>query len=166
MPDRTVLGPLTTTFTYPSSCSVVVKDCLTCERGYQAQTCGTNPSNGQGVQDDPDCWPERSNNDLTTGFAFNGWGIYSPGIHCPDGYTTACAATAGIDGGFPFQYSLEKSETAIGCCPRYATSPSRDCRPLRSSPCFLHPLTVNPSQRLPLPICARYRRGTDLLPGR
>lgn len=117
MGDRTILGPLTTAFVYPSSCSVVVKDCVTCSKGYQGQTCGTNTFNTQGVQDDPSCWPPRTDDSLVTDVALNGWGIYSPGISCPDGYSTACAATQGADGGFPFQFSLEKSETAVGCCP-------------------------------------------------
>jgi len=117
MGDRSILGPLTTTFVYPSSCSVVVKDCVTCDKGYQAQTCGTNGFNTQGVQDDPGCWPPRSPDIAVTEVALLGWGIYTPGIICPDGYTTACAATEGVDGGFPFQFSLEKSETAVGCCP-------------------------------------------------
>lgn len=114
---RTILGPLTTTFTYPSSCSVAVEECSGCSSGWQAQTCSNNGFNGQGVQDNPECWPPRSNAHISTGVAFNGWGFYSPGLYCPEGYATACSATAGVDGGFTFQYPLEASETAIGCCP-------------------------------------------------
>ncbi|KAB8254205.1 hypothetical protein BDV32DRAFT_132787 [Aspergillus pseudonomiae] len=117
---RTNLGPLTTTFTYPESCTVAVGACLTCTQGWQAQTCSNNAFNHQGVQDDVECWPPRANPSLTTGVALNGWGFYSPGIHCPAGMVTACSATGGSNDGFKFQYSLNDGETAVGCCPRYA----------------------------------------------
>ncbi|GMG27618.1 unnamed protein product [Aspergillus oryzae] len=114
---RTNLGPLTTTFTYPESCTVAVGACPTCTQGWQAQTCSNNAFNHQGVQDDVECWPPRANPTLATGVALNGWGFYSPGIHCPAGMVTACSATGGSNGGFQFQYSLNDGETAVGCCP-------------------------------------------------
>ncbi|KAI1127277.1 hypothetical protein F5Y10DRAFT_293065 [Nemania abortiva] len=114
---RTNLGPLTTLFTYPAHCTVAIEDCSTCDVFWQAQTCSDNSFNAQGVQDDPQCWPARQNLDLSTGVALNGWGFYSPGISCPSGYATSCVATGTVDGGFPFQFPLLDSETAVGCCP-------------------------------------------------
>ncbi|KAH8901964.1 hypothetical protein BR93DRAFT_973053 [Coniochaeta sp. PMI_546] len=114
---RTNLGPFTTPFTYPASCSVVVQDCSTCNLGWQGQSCGNNQFNTQGVQDNLDCWPPRDAENLSTGVAVMGWGFYSPGLDCPIGYATACASTAGTDGGFPFQFSMLPHETAVGCCP-------------------------------------------------
>ncbi|KAF7551818.1 hypothetical protein G7Z17_g4745 [Cylindrodendrum hubeiense] len=116
-PGRTNLGPLTTEFTYPASCTVVVKNCETCDGGWQAQTCSDNTSNSQGVQDNVDCWPDRDDPQLPTGVAVNGWGFYSPGISCPVGYSTACVATGSKDGGWPFQFVVLQGETAVGCCP-------------------------------------------------
>ncbi|KAB5586246.1 hypothetical protein GE09DRAFT_58134 [Coniochaeta sp. 2T2.1] len=113
---RTNLGPLTTPFTYPASCNVVVQQCSTCTFGWQGQSCGTNSFNTQGVQDNLDCWPPRSN-DVSSGVAVNGWGFYSPGVECPIGYTSACSSTAGVEGGFAFQFSMLPRETAVGCCP-------------------------------------------------
>ncbi|KAI1260706.1 hypothetical protein F5Y18DRAFT_432067 [Xylariaceae sp. FL1019] len=114
---RTNLGPLTEAFTYPSSCTVAVQQCSYCDVFWQGQTCGDNPNNYQGVQDNADCWPPRSNHGLMTDVAFNGWGYYSPGLACPTGYETSCIGTASVDGGFSFQFPLTKGETAVGCCP-------------------------------------------------
>ncbi|KAI0903402.1 hypothetical protein F4823DRAFT_283286 [Ustulina deusta] len=115
--SRTNLGPLTTPFSYPAHCAVAVGDCNSCTVFWQAQTCSDNSFNTQGVQDDPQCWPERRNSNLSTGVAVNGWGFYSPGILCPSGYATSCVATGTADGGFPFQFPLLDAETAVGCCP-------------------------------------------------
>ncbi|ETS80911.1 hypothetical protein PFICI_08440 [Pestalotiopsis fici W106-1] len=46
-----------------------------------------------------------------------GWGFYSPGIACPQGYTTAAMATAGGSTGWGLEYSLTDGETAAACCP-------------------------------------------------
>ncbi|KAH6652174.1 hypothetical protein BKA67DRAFT_660936 [Truncatella angustata] len=117
-PTRRNLGPLTTTFTAPSYCNniVVYGSCSTCDYGWQAQTC----ANGGAVPvDDSSCWPARTSDppSITGGPAFHGWGFYSPGVMCPNGYTSACASTVGQDDGFSFQFRLTSSETAIGCCP-------------------------------------------------
>lgn len=119
---RTNLGPLTTTFTYPSSCASVVQQCATCDYAWQAQTCSDNSANTMGIQDNANCWPPRSNLSVATPVALVGWGFYSPGLICPTGYHTACSATGSIGGGFGFMYSPAPSETAIGCCPGYALS--------------------------------------------
>ncbi|KAH6880377.1 hypothetical protein B0T10DRAFT_412231 [Thelonectria olida] len=114
---RTNLGPLTTEYKYPASCQIAVQSCDGCDVGWQAQTCSDNGSNAQGVQDNPECWPERANPSLTTKVALNGWGYYSPGLSCPEGYHSACSATGTGAAGFSFQFPLLKSETAVGCCP-------------------------------------------------
>ncbi len=118
MPTRSNLGPLTTAFTYPASCTLNVVGCITCGLAWQAQTCSDNPANTQGVEDNPDCWPPRAaDNGLATVAALNGWGFYSPAFRCPVGYTTACSATGTAANGFAFQFPILDSETAIGCCP-------------------------------------------------
>ncbi|CAK7219553.1 hypothetical protein SCUCBS95973_003854 [Sporothrix curviconia] len=117
---RTNLGPLTTPFTYPASCTVNIIQCSYCLVAWQAQTCSNNPSNAQGVQDNADCWPPRAttgSTSISTGVALNGWGIYSPGLSCPVGYNTACSATGTTVGGFQFQFPISSYETAVGCCP-------------------------------------------------
>ncbi|OAA57550.1 hypothetical protein SPI_07209 [Niveomyces insectorum RCEF 264] len=115
--SRTNLGPLTTPFTYPASCTVNVLQCSTCNVAWQGQVCSDNPNNDQGVEDNPDCWPARSNPDVTTAVAFGGWGYYSPGLECPVGYATACTATGSATAGFVFEYVPLASETVVGCCP-------------------------------------------------
>lgn len=153
---RTNLGPLTTPFTYPSSCGVVVQACSTCSYGWQGQTCSDNSFNTLGVQDDLECWPPRSTPDSTNLVAVNGWGFYSPGIECPVGYATACAATGGVDGGFGFQFSILPSETVVGCCPSYVSS-------LCSFSLTRRLLTRVSQQRFCLQVYPRNRQGADLL---
>ncbi|CAK7211668.1 hypothetical protein SBRCBS47491_001202 [Sporothrix bragantina] len=117
---RTNLGPLTTPFTYPASCTLNVIQCSYCLVAWQAQTCSNNPNNAAGVQDNAACWPPRAttgSNSISTGVALNGWGIYSPGLSCPVGYNTACSATGTTVGGFQFQFAISAQETAVGCCP-------------------------------------------------
>ncbi len=116
---RTNLGPLTTAFSYPPSCTVNVQQCTSCDLGWQGQTCGSHGFNTQGVEDNIDCWPPRDNANISTGVAFNGLGFYSPGISCPGGYQTARQATGSVSGGFTAQFSLLRSETAVGCCPTF-----------------------------------------------
>jgi len=116
---RSNIGPLTTAFTYPSSCAIAVLDCQTCSDAWQAQACSTNAFNSQGVQDNPACWPPQSNDEYLTDKAFNGGGFYSPGVSCPTGYSAACSATYGGITEYSFQFPLVSSETAVGCCPRY-----------------------------------------------
>ncbi|RSM02880.1 hypothetical protein CEP52_007729 [Fusarium oligoseptatum] len=114
---RTNLGPLTTKFTYPAKCSATALACTDCDVGWQAQSCGTlNKANTQGLQDDTDCWPPRETS-RTAPYALNGWGYYSPGLECPDGYEPACSATGSMTGDFNFQFSVLDHETVIGCCP-------------------------------------------------
>lgn len=132
---RANLGPLTTSFTYPASCSIAVLECPTCSSAWQAQTCSNNGNNGQGIQDNSECWPKATAQDAFTGLAFNGAGFYSPAISCPAGYSAACSATYGGSSGYSFQFSLVEQETAIGCCPRFVS-------PQKSPGGFIHQLYI------------------------
>ena len=122
---RLVLGPLTTTFTPPQSCSslfqplgnnavpsgglpVVAIQGATCSAGKPttvnipgAPLTPTLPSTlpsevhqahtSEFLVDDADCWPKVAQNATTPPIDFLGWGLYSPGLLCPSGYTTACS---------------------------------------------------------------------------
>lgn len=135
LPTRSVIGPLTTTFTRPSSCSSLFSGFSTLTgsfEAYQAQSCIDPVSIEYGYEEytnigaapygiDAHCWPSGPGNTP-------GGGPYSPGLFCPDGYTTACSAALSEGGSqpsfaegssFPFQFSLLPGETAAGCCPRY-----------------------------------------------
>ena len=135
---RTVLGSLTTTFTPSPSCFSLYQPLDA--RGLfatvplptvalQAVTCVSDEFLTSDMVDDVKCWPPST---VThTDALYNGWGLYSPGLLCPNGYTTACTALAGnkkataasISGDdFQFQFPLLPSETAAGCCPRYVDS--------------------------------------------
>ncbi|KAH8656878.1 hypothetical protein BGZ61DRAFT_510710 [Ilyonectria robusta] len=82
---RTNLGPLTTPFTYPESCKVIVQGCSACYWGWQGQTYSVKQTNKE----------------------LRGWGYYSPGISCPAGYEKRCSATGTADvSGFTFQFPL------------------------------------------------------------
>ncbi|KAI0864739.1 hypothetical protein F4860DRAFT_379543 [Xylaria cubensis] len=117
---RTNLGPLTTaTWTY--TCTEVIQGCGNCDEGWAAQTCISGV-----VTDNKQCWPPTAANVPPTSGALIGWGVYSPGIVCPGGYTSAAAATHGGTSDFDFQYPLTAGETAIGCCPKGGFSPILD----------------------------------------
>jgi hypothetical protein len=87
--------------------------CATCNTGYQGQTCNV----ASNAHDWTDCWPPRATSMVDPGVMM-GWGFYSPGIACPQGYTTAAMATAGGSTGWGLEYSLTDGETAAACCPR------------------------------------------------
>ncbi|KAJ9150231.1 hypothetical protein NKR23_g3717 [Pleurostoma richardsiae] len=110
---RTLLGPLTTTWTPPAVCSYAMALCATCTTVWQAQTC--NPSSK--AHDWTDCWPPRWSSVTTDPGVMMGWGLYSPAYACPAGYTTAASATAGGSSGWDVEYSMETGETALACCP-------------------------------------------------
>ncbi|KAK3339051.1 hypothetical protein B0H65DRAFT_433093 [Neurospora tetraspora] len=101
--DRVNLGPLTTVFTAPAACSTAIF--ADNKLGWRGQLC---VDDGQSITDNTDCWPGTQR------------GFYSPGLFCPEGYTSACTASA-VDGvtstGWKAQYPLQDGETAIGCCP-------------------------------------------------
>lgn len=112
------MGPLTTTWTPPPACSVVVAACSTCTKGWAAQSCPRDSL----VTDDPSCWPPRTSGAYTppTGTPLFAWGIYTPGIVCPQGYSAACSYDgAAQTGDFQFDFSPRETEAATGCCPTY-----------------------------------------------
>ncbi|KAK0726512.1 hypothetical protein B0T21DRAFT_336883 [Apiosordaria backusii] len=108
--QRKVLGDLTTTFTPPPSCQTpaAVSNFNIVWRG---QTCAPTA-----MQDNPDCWPPRTAGAPKANSAFYGWGFYSPGLECPQGYTSACTASA-TSQGWRVQFKMEPEETFVGCCP-------------------------------------------------
>ncbi|KAJ4391118.1 hypothetical protein N0V93_004733 [Gnomoniopsis smithogilvyi] len=124
---RTILGPLLTTFTPPSTCTEVMLD-LTADssEGWLAQSCSSDVMN-----DDASCWPSATSG-VTTSTNLWGFGIYSPGTVCPTGYVTACSATSGVEGGFDFQFPLESrsgivsgiTSTVVQTCTSSATGGS------------------------------------------
>ncbi|KAK4072707.1 uncharacterized protein Triagg1_5752 [Trichoderma aggressivum f. europaeum] len=104
----TLLGPLTTTWTMPETCSIYLQ-------GFRGQSC--NSESGGRVQDNTECWPPAKSGIASPSWPFVGWGFYSPGIACPAGYTTACTAVYGQRAQWSIQFTLVSSETAVGCCP-------------------------------------------------
>jgi hypothetical protein len=111
--EGTLLGPMTTAWSPPASCSVHVVNCATCLDGYQAQHC----VNGGTAQDYTGCWPPATRQAGSPKYPYLGWGFYSPGVACPTGYTAACTAEYGKRADWPIQFVLVAGETAIGCCP-------------------------------------------------
>ncbi|KAH8887828.1 hypothetical protein GQ53DRAFT_270648 [Thozetella sp. PMI_491] len=111
---RTLLGPLTTTWTAPPLCSYAMAVCDTCTSVWYGQTCNPQVT----ARDFTDCWPPRSGEQASVDpGVMMGWGFYSPGIACPAGYTTVAMATFGGSSGWPIEYSLTDGETAAACCP-------------------------------------------------
>jgi hypothetical protein len=114
--SSTVLGPLTTTFTPSPACTVAVAACSTCNSGWRAQSCYS----ANVMSDDRSCWPPRSAGAYERPVPVMGWGVYSPGLVCPSGYSTACSWDGAKEtGDFEFLFKPDASETAIGCCPTY-----------------------------------------------
>ena len=111
----TNLGPLTTTFTPPAGCAVAVgagglegrKDVA-----ILAQSCAHDKP-----VDAATCWPSASK---IFEQSTPPQGYYSPGLHCPIGYWSACSVIGVSTGSadFPVQLRLNNGETAVGCCPR------------------------------------------------
>ena len=126
--SRTILGPLTTTFTPPPSCSIIYSQSVflsSWSPNFQrGAVCTAIPANGDaGVYFDPSCYPSATapTQDVMAGFP------YSPGFICPAGYSTACMAAKLSNGlpstipqgtSFDFPVSLRAAETAVGFCPR------------------------------------------------
>ncbi|KAL6696542.1 hypothetical protein J3F84DRAFT_299931 [Trichoderma pleuroticola] len=105
----TLLGPLTTTWTMPETCSIYLQ-------GFRGQSCNSMSGGGR-VQDNTACWPPVKPGIASPAWPFSGWGFYSPGVACPAGYTTACTAVYGQRAQWDIQFALVSSETAVGCCP-------------------------------------------------
>ncbi|KAK4188257.1 hypothetical protein QBC35DRAFT_383047 [Podospora australis] len=109
---REILGPLTTVWVPPASCTVAIGQCEGCDVAWLGQTC--DPST---VKDNASCWPPTTEGAKPTQSAFYGWGFYSPGLECPSGHTSACSATHNGVSGWKVQFEMEAQETFVGCCP-------------------------------------------------
>ncbi|KAK3949234.1 hypothetical protein QBC32DRAFT_349688 [Pseudoneurospora amorphoporcata] len=114
---RSVLGPLTTTFTPPPECT----QCYELAGGEKrGNTCRAYAEDCLGIPR-ASCLPQASNAISDVELP---WGFFSPGLACPSGWTTA---------GPTISYGqiekddvvgnivnvLEAGETAGFCCPRY-----------------------------------------------
>ncbi|KAK4246092.1 hypothetical protein C7999DRAFT_33488 [Corynascus novoguineensis] len=108
----TLLGPLTTVWSMPDSCSVHVRLCESCHEGFRGQQCVSGEP-----QDHTTCWPPTTRLSRPPTHPFVGWGFYSPGLECPSGYTTACTARYNGRPDWEIEFSLIPGETAVGCCP-------------------------------------------------
>ncbi|KAK4106968.1 hypothetical protein N658DRAFT_520411 [Parathielavia hyrcaniae] len=113
----TLLGPITTAWSMPPSCTVHVLNCATCTRGYRGQRCVDNSGGGK-PEDYSGCWPPATPRAGTPQHPFAGWGFYSPGLACPTGYMAACTAEHGGRAEWDIEFTLLPGETAIGCCPQ------------------------------------------------
>ena len=133
---RTILAPLTTTFSPPGHCTTLYGNVtFTSDNAdensifWAGQSCTTVFPDELITEafpyDATDCWPKATV--TPEGTDFQGYGFYSPGLYCPHGYTTACAAakdsggmaaTVSSQSSFSFQFPLIANETAYGCCPR------------------------------------------------
>ncbi|KAM5386661.1 hypothetical protein ACJZ2D_000624 [Fusarium nematophilum] len=114
----TLLGPLTTTWTIPQSCTVNFQLCSTCSSLFQGQKCVTElDQRGSPLQDNYKCWPPAARDVDTPQHPLVGWGFYSPGVACPSAYTSACTAIYDEQPEWDNQFLLRPGETAVGCCP-------------------------------------------------
>lgn len=148
---RTILGPLTTIFTPPTSCGNLCFSSVGTKymTGWRGQSCLSTFLNGMVsfgplkseiapkspsppstrakvlliVQvDATQCWPPTTAGASYPSLPFYGRGFYSPGLVCPHGYTSACTATANALADWPVQFEMLEGETAVGCCPTYVYS--------------------------------------------
>lgn len=112
------LGPLTTTFKPPPSCSFPVVNQAVDPPfvAWLLQSCYTSTH----ATNDLACRPTP----VASAHPGIEWGYYSPGLICPSGWVHACSATASTSSDFKFQFTPKGEETAVGCCPRYAFCPS------------------------------------------
>jgi hypothetical protein len=111
--QRVILGDLTTVFRPPDECTIAIGYCKTCFYAWWGQKC-----TDETVRDATDCWPTTTEGvPKPTLGPLSGWGFYSPGVMCPQGYTSACGATAGSTSDFVHQFQMKPSETFVGCCP-------------------------------------------------
>ena len=123
--SRVGLGPLTTTFTPPSSCAnIYLQTDPGSPNAYsQAVSCISDYATT-----DMSCWPPAPSPAWSSVYEYDIGFLYSPGLICPRGYSFACSATGASSGksspvtkssGFGFQEPPVPGETAAGCCPRY-----------------------------------------------
>lgn len=121
--DRTNLDPLTTVFTAKPACSIALMDSLFDGRAWRAQSCMTTSFDtyytDTSFVDDKSCYPfaSLSGTQVLYDASDLGLAVFSPGLYCPSGYTTACVGYAGSTGVYPFLNPITGSETAAACCP-------------------------------------------------
>ena len=120
--EQRLLGPLTTTFTEPPNCNIYVYGL------WRGQHCSRNTPVDFFL-----CWPPVTA--TIPDPPFSGLGYYSPGLICPDGYTSACATTVSSDSASDNASVIQKAasstdlpefsfrfppstigERAVGCC--------------------------------------------------
>ncbi|KAJ5987877.1 hypothetical protein N7481_003087 [Penicillium waksmanii] len=136
-------GPVTTTFTAPTSCASIPNEI---EVGPSASSGSIHPNFQYGVQCERvrsrECYPSATV-EMTTTLDLSPTGLfkaqyYSPGLYCPADWVTVGVASWDGDGslitsgvlvptttaevlqrdGELFLSILDKSETAVVCCPR------------------------------------------------
>ncbi|KAM7194636.1 UV radiation resistance protein and autophagy-related subunit 14 domain containing protein [Naviculisporaceae sp. PSN 640] len=118
------LGPLTTTFTPPPACATAVLSLGPFENinlpifNPQSAFLGQSCDDKKGI-DATSCWPPISSGAAVKEAPLQGWGFYSPGVHCPAGYASGCSAVGGATSSadWDMQFKLGAKETAVGCCP-------------------------------------------------
>lgn len=136
---RTNLGPLTTTFSADSTCSIIdgtftkVGGALNGAVGYMCHR-GHSDTEGDGqlFYADDTCFPNSLAAYVNKGDRWlDSIAVYSPGSVCPHGFTEACTMARSANDvppttgrGFATASRavfniLEIGETAVGCCPRY-----------------------------------------------
>ncbi|OKL61825.1 hypothetical protein UA08_02488 [Talaromyces atroroseus] len=136
-----LLGPLTTQFTAPIQCSQAywLSNSAQYHDPYLGQTCASVDGQITYIQDN-NCLPPVTKSEIIASLvgassvlstSYDYIGYYSPGISCPAGYATACAAQAGSNGvqstlsgfeSFGFVHTPSAYETAMGCCPTASSS--------------------------------------------
>ncbi|KAL1877888.1 hypothetical protein Daus18300_002241 [Diaporthe australafricana] len=105
------LGPLTTAWAPPASCTTGFA--ANNREAWLDQECTGNDFGAN-----PSCWPPRTEGAASLSGALSTWGIYSPGTLCPSGKVAACSYDGSKNtGAFQFYFTPGPSETAIGCCP-------------------------------------------------
>ena len=127
---RPILGPLTTTASFPQYCSTNFAPFALAGYNFTNTAYFTSLDRGVSCSDGraPDatsCWHVSGVGQSNT----VDWdAFYSPGLICPSGLTSACTGALNTDGSpstiaangtsyvFP---SMIPGETAVGCCPRY-----------------------------------------------
>ncbi|RGP74643.1 hypothetical protein FSPOR_1221 [Fusarium sporotrichioides] len=134
MPDnRTILGPLTDSWEYPSHCNrLYLAECSSCTVAAQAQKCNTAFPTTIDGREDPLCWPPATAPNVFEP-PLSGWGIFKPATKCPGGYTVACTAEGTTQSDFDFQFEVNDDEFVRGCCPpNYACAKYGDAQTCRS----------------------------------
>lgn len=105
------LGPLTTAWAPPASCTVGLA--ANDQEAWLDQQCKDDTFGANKA-----CWPPRTEGAASLSGALSTWGIYSPGTICPSGKVPACSYDGSKStGGFQFYFHPGSSQTAIGCCP-------------------------------------------------